>query len=434
MDVVPYASLLLIALLNIVAFWRFRPLGIRHVTLVFTSAIGLSVTSIDIGLESMQASGLYALGIMSLFAGMFLTQFGTRSKRPALAPSQPTSALIDPANTTRRIGTAPYLTALLIFLIATYHVIAAGPALFAEDILVARFQHGETGFFGIPGRMYQFGVYLAFFILVAAHLRSRTTTSKRLAYTGGVALLIFLVLAGNKGNALQFIAALTVVSPMLVAMGGHGRIRRGLPAWAYFVLGAMALAVFLAIASIQVEASNASMYADPVEALWKRITEVSGVAFSVVVYQVAPSEGFGFGAYFINDVRYLFSKLLGTGDAYATIQIASSYVTGRDLDSGLFLVPVTITAIGYGYLELGVLGVMVIPYLLGLTMKLLAAHATKAPTPFGAGAAMYMQLVMFWVITKGGVGYFLINVLATLLVAYLLYRTLRIRVTNRRVA
>ena len=217
---------------------------------------------------------------------------------------------------------------------------------------------------------------------------------------------------------IQFIVAIMVLLPYSYTNANLVQLRDKIKVRYIIFATAGAIIFFVAVSMIHIKAGDAT-YSNVFEALEKRIMEVSGKAFYVAATNVIRTEGVGWGSYFINDISNFLGNFLGNGYAeFSTIELVSSYVTGRDINSGLFIVPVTITSHGYAMLEFGVLGPLFVSIPLGIFMSWLYFYPFRNNNITNSAISLYFQIMTFWIITKGSVGYYLPNMLIMAVIFY----------------
>lgn len=307
-----------------------------------------------------------------------------------------------------------------VFSMVVYHYLVGGVPLLSENVVLDRFDNDSSGLFGLPGRVNLFGTFFCFVLAGMSYFYSRGEIARRQFYFATLILFFSLVLAGNKGNVVQFVVAIMLVLPYAYKNRKYLGVRKKIKIRHIALSGILAIAFFFVVSAVHMKAGDTT-YSGVFEALERRVIEVSGKAFYVTATSVLDLEGIGYGSYFLNDISFFLGSILGDGfSQHSTINLVSSYVTGRDLDSGLFLVPVTITVHGYSLLEFGVWGPAFIGVILGVFMSWLYFFPYKSVNVTNSAMILYIQVMVFWVVTKGSVGYYVPNMLIMLLFFYII--------------
>ena len=307
-----------------------------------------------------------------------------------------------------------------------YHYAVGGMPIFSPNIITDRFDNNTSGLFGLPGRINLFGTYFAFFLAAISFLSTGDLKTKRIAIYSAVLLLVSLALGGNKGNIIQFIAAVIFLSPYATKpINSYIQIKHKGFNLKYYILGAaIAVLFYTSVSSVHMSAGD-RLYGSASEAIIKRIFEISGQAFYVVATELIENEGYGYGKYLLNDMVAFLSNLgIVSGGGFTTTQIASSYVTGRALDAGLFLVPVTITSNGYFLVEFGYFGPIVFSTVLGVIMSYLYYAPLMTKNITYRAFFIFAQAFVFWFVTKGSLGYYGPNMLIMAVFFFVLLTTI----------
>jgi len=401
----------------LVAIWA-AILGLKyrlsyvHMALVFLSAQLIGTYNIGADHSTYEPTVYLAIGIVAMVLGLAWARFTTRTLRVP-PPAVSASPALD-----RRILWAFFAVNLAMI---GYHYTVGGAPLFEENVLLARFDNTSSGMLGLPGRFNLFGAFFSLF-LVVAYLQTMEHVGRLRALVMASTLLLVTsrLLQGNKGAVIQCMVALLIVGPYLertyAIRGTLKRIASGIPLWLVAAGGIGATAAFFFVAQIHI-VQGIGLYDNVFQALIQRVAVVSGSAFYESVTSVAPRYGHGWGAYFLNDLLY-FGRAFGlnSGAYYSLNDLVSATVTGRDVLGDQFLVPVAMNGLGYLYCECGLAGIIGGGYFLGWVMGRLYFKVESVRRPLARALLFYLQLGLFWVVTRGNFGFYVPNMLLMALV------------------
>lgn len=416
--------LLLIFLFAIVVYWViFLRLGYRlghiHAILIFLTSHLVGVYMYASRYEQYLPLLYLSAGILMFILGLAVVQhnYSSEDKSPFISYAIPSKLEL------RSLWIYLFITAGFVI----YHYSISGIPLLREDMLIARFDNISSGLFGLPGRFKLFGGYMGIF-LVAAYLQLTRHKSyfRPISLFSLTLLLSTTLLAGNKGALLQSMVGIMIVAPYFEKITQITlqfiHIRRGLPKSYLAFFAMLGIVGFLVIVAIQVSRGG-SLYSNMsgIEAFFYRTTDVSGRAFFYAVDSFVDIFGFGFGRYFLLDIKDFASLFgFGQGPGYTTVQLLSATMNQRDVfNENVFIVPITPNIFGYVYLEFGLAGILIAGTILGYLVGKLYFLAETRMTLFSRATVFYLQLLLFWVITKGNAGYYLPNMILMLIVFYL---------------
>jgi hypothetical protein len=393
--------------------------GSIHLALVFLSAQLIGTYNIGAPYDLLRPTFYLGLGLVCIFAGLALAR--VRSLQRPVVPATRPSASTD---LDRRILFC-YVSITGAFI--AYHYLVGGIPLLQENILLARFDNTSSGLFGLPGRFNLFGGFFAFFLVVAYYqivVNHRRLTRLLMAVT--LLLLVSRILPGNKGAVVQFMAAVLVVGPHFARVDMNGdsfqRISSGIPRWVLIGSVTAAAIAFIGIATLHIS-RGIGIYDDVVHAFVRRVTVISGNAFVEATTSVVRYYGHGYGTYFLNDLAQFGSAFgMETGFRVTLNQLVSASVTGRDAFGDLFLVPVTMNGLGYLFVEFGLAGIVIGGVVFGYAMGSLTRASAATAEPLKRAVLFYLQIGLFWILTRGNIGFYVPNLLLPLLVFLGLFR------------
>jgi oligosaccharide repeat unit polymerase len=280
-----------------------------------------------------------------------------------------------------------------IFFAVLYHYGVSGVPLFSESIVIDRFDNNSSGLFGLPGRVSKYGPLILIFLLIAYKqlMVGERAVSRVLRWALFLAV-ISLVFSGFKSALLIFLECLLIGAGAATV---RPRLREN---FKIIVLGIISL-VFVFALAIVYGAGNSS-----IEAVFDRIFLVSGAPFYYLVTNYIPEQGLGGGEYLVQDIRYL-GQLVGfNSELYSFQQHVSASIHGKTLGEH-FIVPTTLTAIGYFYSDFGFLGAVVFMAIAGWVSGRIFNKARGCKRIINRALFMYAQLVIFICVTRGNVVY-----------------------------
>lgn len=397
-----YLLAFIIAMWAVLLALRFRLCWI-HAAMVFLTSqlIGTYIFGVDY--RNQFPTWTFVLGCLGFFTGLVASRVLVRELQVYEATMTDTA----------RSRTLLWMyTGVTVFFI-TYHYAVGGIPLFQSDIMIARFDNTSSGLLGLPGRFNLFGGFFLYFLVTSYAQLTGSRRARRLVGVGFVVLAVSLLLGGSKGNLVQAAVATVVCAPFTTQ---YRRLNErlwqkvnGLQMWQMLVYGGLAIAGFCIVASIHI-ARGVHLYGSVTETLVKRTTEVAGQGYFMAVAKVVPEYGLGHGRYFVNDLRFFLNRFgIGGGTGYSTVQLVSATVTGRSLNGSLYIVPTTVNAFGYLFLEWGLAGVLFGSIVLGYLSGWLHLTTERTKHYFRRAWSYYAQMLMFWLLSKGNFGFYIPN-------------------------
>ena len=336
----------------------------------------------------------YLLAPAGLIAGRLIA--GLRPAGSARA-ARPATALSDPV-----VWSVLIVAAVLAF----YHLIKSGIPILSGDVEVERFDFTSSGLFGIPGRMYLFGLKIAWIVASVNAAVLRVPWWKyRPWLAASAALLLSSLLSGFKGQILSL-----AVIVLMVWCITH---REPLSYWKVlrrcWPLGVAAVGYFLLVASQYGTYRVAQV--SVAESAWDRFTTGSAQAPSIVL-----SGGFSYlpGNSLINDGLYYLDRYagIGSGAPYALERAVSASTIGVDPASDAWTVPVTVGGYAELVFALGVGLAFLAMISIGFFLRCLETTALAGTVRLSLQVAAAFVVSSF--VTKGGLVYTVVNWAAVL--------------------
>jgi len=332
------------------------------------------------------------------FAGYVMTRIGFASKvgrNPREEPAVQGQSLM-----TR--GQAR-MVAMVAILGSAYHFSRVGIPLLASNVEVARYDFAGSGLFGLPGRLYLFGLPLAAG-LVAFESATRRMDWYRDRWTALTlfALLLTRIGSGFKSGLIEFLIYLGAIF-LLIKVNPPTTARiLGRHSWAIALAVA---AVFLVGTTYQTyQASNATL----VDLLYARATTGGAVPGVVVLTGSFPNVGqteLGLDLpYFIRE--YTGQPLFGQ---YSFSRLISCAMLGISPLSSIPSPPVTIGAFPELTNDFGIYMAFVLMFALGSLMAYLEVSAKWRRHPWARFCRLVVVLAVLDYMSKGGLVYTVLN-------------------------
>lgn len=342
----------------------------------------------------------YAMAIAALAAGRLACRLTPERTRPLLPSTLPHLS-------------APVMWSLVIVssAFAGYHLLLAGIPILTSNVEIQRFDFTSSGFFGIPGRMFLFGLKITWVVAAA------NAAAQRIPWTAyppwiaaSVSLLGASLASGFKGQILSL--ALTCLLVWLLT--NHGRLTYWTVARRFWPLGAAAVGYFLLVAGqySTYQAAQVSILQSAFNRWTIGSAETPAVVLNGGVVGMPTNP-------LMNDILYYAWRYAGIrpGTEFSTERAVSASITGVDPATQVWVVPVNVG----GYAELvasfgvpaAIVGMLIVGWVLG-RIELLPPAGT-----IGTSVRIVAVLMIIAVVVKGGLVYVVVNwsAVAAMLVA-----------------
>lgn len=358
--------------------------------------IGL-FTLVQDGRASPGAAWIYLTAIVALSIGYFVTDYILRHSRHS-RPAPQLKAIPD---------SVVWSMVIVAGLLALYHLVASGIPIFSSQIETARFDFTSSGLFGIPGRMYLFGVNISW-IFAAVNAEARGVRWRKYGpwRLATIFLSVSAILSGFKGEllslALTFMALYTIISGSRLTLGGV--IRR------YWWAGVIAIAYFAAIAALY------PSYSSPEGSVFGRFFERLTVVPAIVAQYAL--DGFVYfppGNPIASDFVYFTHKYVGgeLPGTYSFERAVSASIIGANPASDAWTTPVTVGAFPELLLSVGPALAIVALLLVGIALSV-GESSSRVSTSGLVLRAIAGLFFASWIV-KGGFVYYLFNLSAVTL-------------------
>jgi len=284
---------------------------------------------------------------------------------------------------------------------ASYHLLRAGIPIFSSDVEIERFDFTSSGLFGIPGRMYLFGVKIAWIVASANAAVLRIPWTRYRPWWGAsAALLAISLLSGFKGQ----IPALAGIALMVWIMTHRDRLTYWSVVRRFWPVAVAAVGYFLLVAG------QYGTYQDSrqsvLQSSWERWTTGSAQAPSIALggrFAYLP------GNSLVNDFLYYAQRYagIGPGAPYSVDRAVSASITHANPASSDWVVPVTVG--GYSELVLACGIPLAIAAMVAIGWYLGALKKAPMGGPLRLAIRIVIVSVIMTFVVKGGLVYAVVN-------------------------
>jgi hypothetical protein len=291
--------------------------------------------------------------------------------------------------------------------LVAYHFLVGGIPLFSSNVEVDRFDFTGSGLFGLPGRMFLFGLPFLVMLATAFAVRHESSLGRVIVAVAWVAYAIAQILAGFKGSLLIVLIVFFLVR---ASSGRPVHVARLLsPRFVGLGIAAAAIALVIALQYRSLQLSN------PAAAAAYLIDRVTVIAASPGYVAMTEFDN-NAKPYVIGDTIYLIQKYTGLHisdhPTYPLELIVSARQSNQPLDNSVFLAPSTVGAFPGWFVDIGWLPSLFVMGVLGGGMALASAHAIRTRSTFLAAASTFWVYVLYLYVVNGSPIYWLVNGLA----------------------
>lgn len=392
-------SLLFFAAVALVAVLRLRVSVVSVMVLqLAASVVGMFLLA-DSGDVSWPVFGGYLLAVGALAGGGLLARL---RNRPCVTQDKTV-----PPPTGRSVAGARTLSAPVMWSMiavssgfAFYHLLISGLPIFASNVEIDRFDFTSSGFFGVPGRMFLFGLKIAWVAASAnAAAQGIRWTSSPPWIVASTSLLLASLASGFKGQILSLALMFLVV--WLLTHREPFRywdvLRR------FWFLGVAAVGYFLVVAGLySTYQASQSVLQSAFDRWTTGSAETPGLVLSGGVPRLPANA-------LLNDVLYYAWHYahIRPGAEVSLERVVSASITGVDPVTALWVVPVNVggyaeMAVSFG-VPMAIAGMTVFGWLLG---RLAVLPTTGA---IGNSIRILAVLVLMSAVVKGGFVYLVVN-------------------------
>ncbi|WEO76777.1 hypothetical protein BJQ94_15665 [Cryobacterium sp. SO2] len=323
--------------------------------------------------------------------------------RPAIKRVLPSRALPPMPQIFRMPDTAVSLVVWTVGLMALYHLIASGIPLFADSIEVERFDFTSSGFFGIPGRMYLYGVPLSWMLATASAQAHGYRWRDYPAWWVATGFYILTsLLSGFKSGLLAM--AVTGIIAAIVITGA--RVKVGQLVARYWLLLCVPVVFGLLVATTY------SSYQKSDVPLWRQLIDrVTLVGAEPKQFAIEHNVAGTLNTGVLSDFWYYIQKYTGadmTGQ-YSLERAVSAKIINANPASDAWTTPVTVGGFPELIFSFGLPIAIIVTLLVGIVLQLLHSRSINPLGLFLRAVTVYG--IYTWLL-KGGLAYYVINVSA----------------------
>lgn len=287
--------------------------------------------------------------------------------------------------------------------LAVYHLVVGGVPLFAWDIEVARFDFTSSGLFGIPGRMFLFGVPIAWAMATAAaYVAGRPLWE----YPPWVLATVFFVLTSVLGGFKSGLVALATTGVLIatVIFGNQPRFTVVIRKYWWLGVASAAYAVLVASSYVSYQRADGTL----LSLFMARATTVGAEPKRLAL---ADESAMQLGS-LSGDFWYFIRKYTGqsTGSDFTVERAVSALIIGADPSSSAWTTPVTLGGVPELVLFFGPAIAFAASFAIGVFIYRLY-HLRYRSFSHIFVAAVTMVALSIW-ISRGGMAYYALNYLA----------------------
>lgn len=321
-----------------------------------------------------------------------------------------------PPRKERSYAAALSTAVLLIIGLVVYHFALSGLALFSRFVEIRRFDFTQSGLWGIPGRMYLFGLPFAVFLSKAWYKATRGASARALVWASWSAYVLAQLFSGFKGS----VVSIAVLYLLVLAQSG-----RPFTLWQAFRLRYAAVAAtaiaFAAIIAQRYQSLGISRLQETLSYLFARLTTIAANAGyqALWLFRGGPHHD-----YYLSDVIYYLNEYSHLGyqvSRYPLELMVSSSITGTSLGQNNFIVSVTMGPYAEAAVSFGLIGGLIVMAAAGAVFAGLSVAARRATRPLDSAILGLAVLMFFDYSVNGGLAYRLVNWAAVSGFLWLLY-------------
>ncbi|TDT85947.1 hypothetical protein DFO47_101366 [Arthrobacter sp. AG258] len=391
-EVFNISCMVLLAILGLLAVLQIRFNVIvflaYNLTLVY---VGLCLLATD-GVTSWQIAHEYGIGVLGLILGYaasnrYLLLRQQRDRAPSIRSTFSDSSVMAVVVTAGTLG--------------MYHLVVGGIPIFSSSIEVERFDFTSSGFFGIPGRMFLFGIPIAWILAsVNAKILGVEWRNYRPWQLATGFYILSALLSGFKSGMLAMLFTMLItyflVNPTPVRIGVFAR--------KYWWLTVLPVVYGLFVATTYATYQNTNV------PLWRQLlNRVTVVGAQPAQFALEGRPQWYMPNGLLNDVFYYAKKYFGgdTSFAYSFERAISAEIIGADPSSSAWTTPVTIGGYSELVFSLGTVSAVLAMILVGAWVAF-AHHATYRSSLSLLISAVVAYGLYNWLL-KGGLVYYVLN-------------------------
>ena len=294
-----------------------------------------------------------------------------------------------------------YILEIIIIFFVIYHFMVGGIPLFQDNVEIDRFKF-DSGLFGIPGRIYLFGLP---FIYIYTYLFYDNKRNMNLLF-----ITLFFIFARALGGIKSGVIEVLSIY-IILRMAENNAIKlKNIVNKKTLLIGSFFLIFIFKLTQSYQTMSNISFY-NFTKYILDRLTVIQAypLDFLLKKYDSIILENTNLW----NDFKYFFfkyTKIFGQMDNYfPTDNVVSANIYNTPLEKSSFIVPVTIGAFGEFYIYFGFFAIICM-FICGIVYGYLIKKISFKNMSIFKKTNIIMLIIFFeGFITKGGFSYSLIN-------------------------
>lgn len=288
-----------------------------------------------------------------------------------------------------------------------YHFLVGGIPIFSSNLEVNRFNFTNSGLFGIPARMYQFGIQFLIIYASVYYEKRKTNKIKRLVIMLWIVMIISRILAGFKSGlvevaTLYFFVSVFINKPINIV---HIFFK-----FKYLII-VLGIIIFAFYTVMNYETMKGLRFEEYIYYFLERLTVIPAIPGWLVLSNSV--NYYSENLFIINDILYFISKYTSIGNYKYTLfpldKIVSSQIYGTTLSHSNFIVPVTVGGFAQLYIDFKLLALVIFfifgqIYCLMLDKSRDRGKSVLRRSSYGFGIIFLTEFI-----TKGGLGYLIVN-------------------------
>ena len=389
---------------------------------IYFSILGTAILSTR-GIGSLRSFLLVTIAAIALLVGHYLGTVRNESKSLRLKSNSNllfhNGALDD---------STVYVLVCAVALITFYHLIVGGIPILSSRVEVARFNFNSSGLFGIPGRIFLYGVPFAWVVASAnAKLKSIPWKSYNPWLIATGTLIISSISSGFKGD---------LFSALVLFLGAVSQFDSKRQMTFSHLIKRYQSLLFISLAYFFIVARQYRSYKLVDAPLWEQLfgrLTVSGAEPGTFLMGLSRDDYSNFSL--VSDFQVLISKYTGLvlSDRITLERFVSIKLLGWDhVTTSYFAPPVTIGIFPETMFYFGTVFAILVMLIVGFTFARL--EVSNNVNTLKTTAVILLQSLLSLIVIKGAVAYHILNVLLIdcimLIFVFILNMTLKPKASN----
>lgn len=365
--------------------------NVLHLLLILIFPIGIGYQAWDEANGS-RISYYFWLSFIALIAGYFLS-------------AAMSVGVLHSSARSIKYSTDKMLAAIIV-LVSAYHIYALGIPILRSDVEVARFSFGDSGFMGIPSRIFLIVFPIFAIYTLQKYLSTRSKESYKIMAFTWASYLILQIASGFKGALLVMI----IIAAFSIISGKNRYYFRDILKFKYLIY-ILISALFAILVSFQYGSRKISNFESGMGYIYQRATKEAAEAGYIVFSEAK----FKATRYVENDLYYFSDRYFGIEskkEIFPSDRIISSKISKTPLDDRYFIVSVTTGLASLLYSDFGIFITLFIFFIIGAMIRLSSTSASlyyKKGDFVASSILTYLIYNIYVVIVNGNPIYWVIN-------------------------